>query len=75
MFDVIITLAHVQYVECKLTYCRHWRGYSDMIPFGVPGVRRNRCDVTPLPNTQENWEESLSGGAGCQEMTQVYRAS
>lgn len=47
---------------------------SDMIPFGVPGVRRNRCDVTPLPNTQENWEESLSGGGGRQEMTQVYRA-
>lgn len=48
---------------------------SDMIPFGVPGVKRNRCDVTPLPNTQENWEESVSGGGGCQEMTQVYRAS
>lgn len=46
-----------------------------MIPFGVPGVKRNRCDVAPLPNTQENWEESLSGGGGCQEMTQVYRAS
>lgn len=32
---------------------------SDMITFGVLGVKRNRCDVTPLPNTQGNCEESL----------------
>lgn len=29
-----------------------------MITFGVPGVKRNRCDVTAPADSQENWEES-----------------
>lgn len=35
---------------------------SDMIAVGIPEVKRNRCDVTPTPNTQDHWEESLCRG-------------